>query len=107
MTFQSTGASFDQDSVDARAEALIDAVAEHLELIPQSGLQRTLMERLAESVQLLERRNSPTDTDDAVDSAELLIAILRLQRDVLDRDLSRRVRSAPPWQIFAGSPRAR
>lgn len=93
MVLRSTLVPFGLDATMAeRADAVISAVSEHLELGPEDLKPRTLVERLADVGQRLEQQIAVAEADDSAASAELLIAILRLRCELLDRDLSRRVR---------------
>ena len=77
-----------------RAEVVIASAADHLAL-PSPDLPPTaLLCQLDDLRQRLEQRIalSPEPTDDSTATAELLISILRVQCELLDHDLSRRVR---------------
>jgi DNA-binding CsgD family transcriptional regulator/GAF domain-containing protein len=81
-------------TVVERAEAAVAAAADHLGLplaeLPQTGLRC----RLDDLRQRLEQRIALTaePTADSAATAELLISILRVQRELLDQELCRRVR---------------
>ena len=77
-----------------RAEAVVAAVADHLGLSPAKLPAAALGCQLDEFRQLLEQRiaQSPEPTDDSAETAELLISILTMRCELLDHDLSRRVR---------------
>jgi DNA-binding CsgD family transcriptional regulator/GAF domain-containing protein len=77
-----------------RAEAAVAAAADHLGLPPPELPQTALRCQLDDLRHRLEQRLtlSPDSTDESAATAELLILILRLQCELLDRDLSRRVR---------------
>ena len=88
-------ASSAQDStVVERAEAAVAAAADHLGLPCPDLPQTTLGCQLADMRHRLEQRIalSPEPTDESAATAELLISILRVQCELLDHDLSRRVR---------------
>src|SRR6202161_4588711 len=89
-------ASIAEDSVViARAEEIVAAAAEHLEVPLPDLTPAALGHRLASLRQQLEQRIAlPSDpTDDWATTAEILISILRLQCELLDHDLARRVKS--------------
>src|SRR5277367_6322381 len=89
-------ASIAEDSVViARAEEIVAAAAEHLEVPLPDLTPAALGHRLASLRQRLEQRIAlPSNpTPDWATTAEILISILRLQCELLDRDLSRRVKS--------------
>ena len=81
-------------TVDERAEAVMAAAADHLALPPSDLTPTALGCQLDDLRQRLEQRIalSPEPTDDSAATAELLISILRVQCELLDHDLSRRVR---------------
>jgi DNA-binding CsgD family transcriptional regulator/GAF domain-containing protein len=81
--------------VIARAEEIVAAAAEHLEVPRPDLTPAALGHRLASLRQRLEQRIAlPSNpTPDWGTTAEILISILRLQCELLDRDLSRRVKS--------------
>jgi DNA-binding NarL/FixJ family response regulator len=81
--------------VVARAEAAVAAAADHLKVTPPELTPAALAHHLDSLRQRLEERISlPSDpTDDLATTAEILISILRLQCDLLDYDLARRVKS--------------
>jgi DNA-binding CsgD family transcriptional regulator/GAF domain-containing protein len=81
-------------TVEERAEAVIAAAADHLALPPSDLPPTALGCQLDDLRQRLEQRMalSPEPTDDSAATAELLISILRVQCELLDHDLSRRVR---------------
>ena len=81
-------------TVVERAEAAIATAADHLAL-PSPDLPPTALGcQLDDLRQRLEQRIalSPEPTDDSTATAELLISILRVQCELLDHDLSRRMR---------------
>jgi DNA-binding CsgD family transcriptional regulator/GAF domain-containing protein len=89
-------ASIAQDPlVIARAEAAVAAAADHLKVPPPELTPAALAHQLDSLRQRLEQRIAlPSDpTDDAATTAEILISILRLQCELLDHDLARRVKS--------------
>jgi DNA-binding CsgD family transcriptional regulator len=79
----------------ARAEAAVAAAADHLKVPPPELTPAALAHQLDSLRQRLEQRISlPSDpTADAATTAEILITILRLQCELLDHDLARRVKS--------------
>jgi DNA-binding NarL/FixJ family response regulator len=81
--------------VIARAGEVVAAAAEHLQVPLPDLTPAALGHRLASLRRRLEQRIAlPSEpTDDWPTTAEILIAILRLQCELLDRDLSRRVKS--------------
>ena len=84
-----------QDSTAVeRAEAVVAAAADHLSLPPSELPPSALGCQLDELRRRLEQRIalSAEPTDDAAATAELLISILRVRSELLDHDLSRRVR---------------
>ena len=84
-----------QDStVVERAEAVVAAAADHLALPPSDLPPTALGCQLDDLRQRLEQRIalSAEPTDESAATAELLISILRVRCELLDHDLSRRVR---------------
>ena len=81
--------------VIARAEAAVAAAADHLKVTPPELTPAALAHQLDSLRQRLEQRILlPSDpTDDAATTTEILISILRLQCELLDHDLARRVKS--------------
>jgi DNA-binding CsgD family transcriptional regulator len=81
--------------VIARAEAAVAAAADLLKVPPPELTPAALAHHLDSLRQRLEQRISlPSDpTADAATTAEILITILRLQCELLDHDLARRVKS--------------
>jgi DNA-binding CsgD family transcriptional regulator len=81
--------------VIARAESAVAAAADHLKVPPPGLTPAALGHQLASLRQRLEQRIAlPSDpTDDWAVTAEILISILRLQCELLDHDLVRRVKS--------------
>jgi len=81
--------------VIARAEAAVAAAADYLNVPPPELTPAALAHQLDSLRQSLEERISlPSDpTDDVATTAEILISILRLQCELLDHDLARRVKS--------------
>jgi DNA-binding CsgD family transcriptional regulator len=81
--------------VIARAESAVAAAADHLKVPPPQLTPAALGHQLANLRQGLEQRIAvPSDpTDDWPVTAEILISILRLQCELLDHDLARRVKS--------------
>jgi DNA-binding CsgD family transcriptional regulator len=81
--------------VIARAETAVTAAADHLKVAPPELTPAALGHQLASLRQRLEQRIAlPSDlTDDWATTAEILISILRLQCELLDHDLARRVKS--------------
>jgi DNA-binding CsgD family transcriptional regulator len=81
--------------VIARAEAAVAAAADHLKVPPPELTPAALAHQLDSLRQRLEQRISPPSdpTDDPATTAEILISILRLQCELLDHDLARRVKS--------------
>src|ERR1700677_2019041 len=82
-------------AVVARAEAAVAAAADHLELSAPELTPAALGHQLDSLRQRLEQRIAlPSDpTDDWATTAEILMSILQLQCELLDHDLSRRVKS--------------
>ena len=96
MVQQVAMASIAEDpTVIAHAEAAVAAAAHHLKVAPPELTPAALAHQLDSLRQHLEERISlPSDpTDDVATTAEILISILRLQCDLLDYDLARRVKS--------------
>jgi DNA-binding CsgD family transcriptional regulator len=96
MFSQVAMASIAEDpTVIAHAEAAVAAAADHLKVSPPMLTPAALAHQLDSLRQRLEQRISlPSDpTDDAATTAEILISILRLQCELLDHDLARRVKS--------------
>jgi DNA-binding CsgD family transcriptional regulator/GAF domain-containing protein len=81
--------------VIARADAAVAAAADHLKVAPPELTPAALAHQLDSLRQRLEERISlPSDpTDDVATTADILISILRLQCELLDHDLARRVKS--------------
>jgi DNA-binding CsgD family transcriptional regulator len=81
--------------VIARAEVAVAAAADHLKVQPPELTPAALGHQLASLRQRLEQRIAlPSDpTADWATTAEILVAILRLQCELLDHDLARRVKS--------------
>jgi DNA-binding CsgD family transcriptional regulator/GAF domain-containing protein len=79
----------------ARAEAAVAAAADHLKVPPPELTPAALAHQLDSLRQRLEQRISLSSdpTADAATTAEILITILRLQCELLDHDLARRVKS--------------
>jgi DNA-binding CsgD family transcriptional regulator/GAF domain-containing protein len=85
----------DDPAVVARAEATVAAAADHLK-VPAPGLTPTALgHQLANLRQRLEQRIALASDprDDWATTAEMLISILRVQCELLDHDLARRVKS--------------
>jgi DNA-binding CsgD family transcriptional regulator len=85
----------DDPAVVARAEATVAAAADHLKVSPPELTPTALGHQLDYLRQRLEQRIALT-SDPVADwptSAEILISILRLQCELLDHDLSRRIKS--------------
>src|ERR1700689_5008994 len=82
-------------AVVARAEAAVAAAADHLELSAPELTPAALGHQLDSLRQRLEQRIAlPSNpTPDWATTAEILISILRLQCELLDHDLARRVKS--------------
>jgi DNA-binding CsgD family transcriptional regulator/GAF domain-containing protein len=96
MVAQVCMASIAEDPrVIARAETAVAAAAEHLKVPPPELTPAALAHQLDSLRQGLEQRISllSDPTDDGATTAEILISILRLQCELLDRDLARRVKS--------------
>ncbi|OSC31744.1 hypothetical protein B8W69_03875 [Mycobacterium vulneris] len=81
--------------VVARAEAAVEAAAEHLKLAPPELTPAALGHQLDNLRQRLEQRIAlpPDPRDDWAATAEMLVSILRVQCELLDHDLSRRVKT--------------
>ena len=81
-------------TVVERAEAAVAAAADHLGLPPSELPQAPLWCQLDDLRQRLEQRIelSPEMTADSAATAELLISVLRVRCELLDHELSRRVR---------------
>src|ERR1700761_1942718 len=79
----------------ARAEAAVAAAADHLKVPPPELTPTGLGHQLDNLRQRLEQRIAlPSDPrEDWATTAEILISILRLQCELLDHDLARRVKS--------------
>src|SRR6201988_2673459 len=100
MVQQVAMASIAEDpTVIAHAEAAVAAAADHLKVTPPELTPAALAHQLDSLRQRLEQRISlPSDpTADARTTAAILITILRLQCELLDHDLARRVKSM--WEI--------
>jgi len=82
-------------TVVERAEATLVAAAEHLELSPPEPTLTTLGHQLEDLRRRLEQRMALTadSRDDSEAAAELLISILMARCELMDHDLSRRVKS--------------
>jgi len=96
MSLRAPMASIAEDPlVIARAEAAVAAAADHLKVQPPDLTPAALGHQLASLRQRLEQLIAlPSDpTADWATTAEILIAILRLQCELLDHDLARRVKS--------------
>jgi DNA-binding NarL/FixJ family response regulator len=90
-----TASSAEDSTVVERAEAAVAAAADHLAL-PLADLTKSELGRQLDDLrQRLERRIAlaADQRDDSAQAAELLISILMLRCELLDHDLSRRVRS--------------
>src|SRR6516164_4663864 len=85
----------DDPAVVARAEATVAAAADHLKVSPPDLTPTALGHQLANLRQRLEQRIAlPSDPrDDWAITAEILISLLRVQCELLDHDLARRVKS--------------
>jgi DNA-binding CsgD family transcriptional regulator/GAF domain-containing protein len=105
--------------VIARVETTVAAAADHLKVQPPELTPAALGHQLATLRQRLEQRIAlPSDpTADWATTAEILIAILNLQCELLDQDLARRVKSMseirsalgylrglPPHQMIYAAP---
>ena len=96
MVSQMLTASIAEDPlVVAHAEAVVAAAADHLEVRPPDLTPTALGHQLDNLRQRLEQRIAlPSEpTDDSTATAEILISILRLQCELLDHDLARRLKS--------------
>jgi len=96
MSLRVTMASIAEDPrVIARADAAVAAAADHLKVPPPELTPAALGHQLAVLRLRLEQRIAvPSDpTDDWAITAEILITLLRLQCELLDHDLARRVKS--------------
>jgi DNA-binding CsgD family transcriptional regulator len=85
----------DDPRVLARAEATVMAAADHLKVLPPELTPTAFGHQLNSLRQRLEERIA-LHSDPSADwttTAEILISILRLQCELLDHDLSRRVKS--------------
>jgi DNA-binding CsgD family transcriptional regulator len=82
-------------TVIAHAEAAVAAAADHLKVPPLALTPAALAHQLGSLRQRLEQRIAlPSDpTSDWATTAEILISILRLQCELLDHDLARRLKS--------------
>jgi DNA-binding CsgD family transcriptional regulator len=86
-------AATDRTTVLERAEAAVAAAADHLALPPPELPSTGLGPQLHVVGQRLEEQIAVSDQpDEAAISAELLVSVLRLRCELLDHDLSRRVR---------------
>lgn len=85
----------DDPAVVARAEAAVAAATDHLGVAPPELTPAALGHQLASLRQRLERRIAllSDPTDERATTAEILMSILRLQCELLDLDLTRRIRS--------------
>src|ERR1700693_469549 len=83
-----------ESTVGERASAAVADAVDHLGLPLPDPPHATLGCQLDDMRQRLEQRIAllPEPTDDSATTAELLISILRVQCELLDHDLSRRVR---------------
>jgi DNA-binding CsgD family transcriptional regulator len=81
--------------VVARAESIVAAAADHLQVSPPELTPTALGHQLDNLRQRLEQRISLQSdaTDDWPTTAKILTSILRLQCELLDSDLARRVKS--------------
>jgi DNA-binding CsgD family transcriptional regulator len=96
MTLRVPMASIAEDPmVIARVETAVAVAADHLKVAPPELTPAALGHQLAGLRRSLEERIAlPSDpTADWATTAEILIAILRLQCELLDHDLARRVKS--------------
>jgi DNA-binding CsgD family transcriptional regulator len=91
----SMAAIADDPGVVARAEVAVAAAADHLKVPAPELTPTALGHQLANLMQRLEQRIAlPSDPkDDWTTTAEILISLLRVQCELLDHDLARRVRS--------------
>jgi DNA-binding CsgD family transcriptional regulator len=94
VSLTAVAASAQDLTVVLRAEALVGAAADHLALPPSDLPAAALGCQLDDLRQRLEQRMalSAEPGDDSAATAELLISILRVQCELLDHDLSRRVK---------------
>jgi DNA-binding CsgD family transcriptional regulator len=96
MTVRVPMASIAEDpAVIACAEAAVAGAADHLE-VPPPELTPTALGHQLDSLRqrLVQRIALPSDpADNWAETAEILISILRLQCELLDHDLARRVKS--------------
>jgi DNA-binding CsgD family transcriptional regulator len=94
VSLTAIAASTQESTVIERAEAVFAAAADHLALPSHDLSPSALAGQLDDLRQRLEQRLALSDepTDGSAATAELLISILRLQCELLDQDLSRRVR---------------
>jgi DNA-binding CsgD family transcriptional regulator len=85
----------DDPAVVARAELAVAAAADHLKVPAPELTPTALGHQLANLRQRLEQRIAlPSDPkDDWATTAEILISMLRVQCELLDHDLARRVKS--------------
>jgi DNA-binding CsgD family transcriptional regulator len=120
MSLQVSVASIAEDpKVIARVETAVAVAADHLKVAPPELTPAALGHQLAALRQRLEQRIAlPSDpTADWATTAEILIAILSLQCELLDHDLARRVKSMseirsalghlrglPPHQMICAAP---
>jgi DNA-binding CsgD family transcriptional regulator/GAF domain-containing protein len=96
MALQAPVAAIAEDpAVVARAEATVAAAADHLKVLPLELTPTALGHQLEYLRQRLEQRIALASdpVDDWSVTAEILISVLRLQCELLDHDLSRRVKS--------------
>jgi len=96
MSLRVAMASIAEDPVViARVQAAVAAAADHLKVPPPELTPAALAHQLDSLRQRLEQRIAlpPSQTSDAATTAEILISILRLQCELLDHDLARRVKS--------------
>ncbi|MDT5186565.1 MAG: hypothetical protein QOI29_4723, partial [Mycobacterium sp.] len=94
VSLTAIAASAQDSTVIGGAQALVSAAADHLGLPPPDLPPIALACQLDNLRQRLEQRMalSPEPTDDSAATGELLISILRAQCELLDQDLSRRMR---------------
>jgi DNA-binding CsgD family transcriptional regulator len=94
VSLTAVAASAQDLTVVLRAEALVAAAADHLALPPSDLSAAALGCQLDDLRQCLEQRMalSAEPADDSAATAELLISILRVQCELLDHDLCRRVK---------------
>jgi len=96
MISQVAVASIAEDpTVIAHAEAAVAAAADHLKVPPPELTPAALAHQLDSLRQRLEQRIAPPSgpTSDRATTAEILVSILRLQCELLDHDLARRLKS--------------